>query len=41
MNMPTDVGGGGLSTIDTCFAEEQLGTTSDALIRRSTTCCCL
>ena len=34
MNMPTDVGGGGLSTIDTCFAEEQLGTTSDALIRR-------
>jgi acyl-CoA dehydrogenase len=34
MNMPADVGGGGLSAIDTCFAEEQLGTTSDALIRR-------
>ena len=34
MNMPAEVGGGGLSTVDTCLVEEQLGTTSDALIRR-------
>jgi acyl-CoA dehydrogenase len=34
MNMPTDVGGGGLSTFDMCLVEEQLGQTSDALIRR-------
>ena len=25
MNMPTDVGGGGLSTFDMCLGEEQLG----------------
>ena len=34
MNMPADVGGGGLSTVETCLVEERLGTTSDALIRR-------
>jgi len=34
MNMPMDVGGGGLSTTDMCHVEEQLGQTSDALIRR-------
>jgi len=34
MNMPEDVGGGGLSTVDWCLAEEQIGQTSDALIRR-------
>ena len=34
MNMPADVGGGGLSTVETCLVEEQLGRTSDALIRR-------
>ncbi|MDP6804854.1 MAG: acyl-CoA dehydrogenase family protein [Rhodospirillales bacterium] len=34
MNMPVDVGGGGLSTVETCLVEEQLGRTSDALIRR-------
>ncbi|KKB65327.1 acyl-CoA dehydrogenase [Robbsia andropogonis] len=34
MNMPEDVGGGGLSHVDMCFVEEELGKTSDALIRR-------
>ncbi|MEC5293297.1 MULTISPECIES: acyl-CoA dehydrogenase family protein [unclassified Aurantimonas] len=34
MNMPTEVGGGGLSTVEMVYAEEQLGQTSDALIRR-------
>ncbi len=34
MNMPKEVGGGGLSTYDMCLVEEQLGQTSDALIRR-------
>lgn len=34
MNMPVEVGGGGLSTVDMCLVEEQLGQTSDALIRR-------
>ena len=34
MNMPAEVGGGGLSTVDMCLVEEQLGTTTDALIRR-------
>lgn len=34
LNMPTEVGGGGLSTVDMCLVEEQLGQTSDALIRR-------
>lgn len=34
MNMPHEVGGGGLSTLEMCLVEEQLGQTSDALIRR-------
>ena len=34
MNMPEEVGGGGLSNIDMCHVEEELGKTSDALIRR-------
>jgi acyl-CoA dehydrogenase len=34
MNMPTGVGGGGLSTVEMCLVEEELGQTSDALIRR-------
>ena len=34
MNMPADVGGGGLSVVETCLVEEELGRTSDALIRR-------
>ena len=34
MNMPAEVGGGGLSTLDMCHVEEELGQTSDALIRR-------
>jgi acyl-CoA dehydrogenase len=35
MNMPADVGGGGLSVVDMCLVEEELGKTSDALIRRT------
>jgi acyl-CoA dehydrogenase len=35
MNMPADVGGGGLSMVDICLVEEELGKTSDALIRRT------
>ena len=34
LNMPAEVGGGGLTTFDMCLVEEQLGQTSDALIRR-------
>jgi acyl-CoA dehydrogenase len=34
MNMPADVGGGGLSTLEMCFVEEQLGRTSPVLIRQ-------
>jgi acyl-CoA dehydrogenase len=34
MNMPTEVGGGGLSIYEMCLVEEELGKTSDALIRR-------
>ncbi len=34
MNMPQEVGGGGLSMVDICLVEEELGRTSDALIRR-------
>jgi len=34
MNMPEEVGGGGLSMVDICLVEEELGKTSDALIRR-------
>lgn len=35
LNMPEEVGGGGLSTFAMCLVEEQLGQTSDALIRRT------
>ncbi|MBB4105021.1 acyl-CoA dehydrogenase family protein [Allorhizobium borbori] len=34
MNMPEDVGGGGLSCVDHCLVEEEFGKTSDALVRR-------
>ena len=34
MNMPVEVGGGGLNTHDMCLVEEQFGQTSDALVRR-------
>jgi acyl-CoA dehydrogenase len=34
MNMPAEVGGGGLSCVQHCLVEEELGKTSDALIRR-------
>lgn len=34
LNMPQEVGGGGLSTLGLCLVEEELGKTSDALIRR-------
>ncbi|KMK64778.1 acyl-CoA dehydrogenase family protein [Puniceibacterium sp. IMCC21224] len=34
LNMSEDVGGGGLGVLDMCLVEEQLGQTSDALIRR-------
>lgn len=34
MNMPMDIGGGGLSCVDHCLVEEEFGKTSDALIRR-------
>lgn len=34
LNMPAEVGGGGLCVHDMCLVEEQLGQTSDALIRR-------
>ena len=34
-NMPEELGGGGLSAIDTCLAEEQFGHTTDILIRRA------
>jgi acyl-CoA dehydrogenase len=35
VNIPTQYGGGGLSMVDTCLAEEQFGHTSDILIRRA------
>jgi acyl-CoA dehydrogenase len=35
VNMPRDLGGGGLSALDTCLVEEQFGRTTDILIRRS------
>jgi acyl-CoA dehydrogenase len=35
VNMPAELGGGGLSMVDTCLAEEQFGHTSDILIRRA------
>jgi acyl-CoA dehydrogenase len=34
-NIPVDLGGGGLSTVDTCLVEEQFGHTTDILIRRA------
>jgi acyl-CoA dehydrogenase len=34
-NIPTEYGGGGLSAVDTCLAEEQFGHTTDILIRRA------
>lgn len=34
MNMPAEVGGGGLSALEMCFAEEQIGRTSPVLIRQ-------
>lgn len=35
LNMPTALGGGGLSTVDRILCEEQFGHTSDILIRRA------
>jgi acyl-CoA dehydrogenase len=35
MNMPVDVGGGGLSNLDRILLEEQFGHTTDILIRRA------
>ena len=35
MNMPTSLGGGGLSAVDTMLVEEQFGHTTDILIRRA------
>lgn len=34
MNMPEETGGGGLDNLSMCLVEEELGKTSDALIRR-------
>jgi acyl-CoA dehydrogenase len=34
MNMPTEVGGGGLSCVEHCLVEEEFGKSTDALIRR-------
>lgn len=35
MNMPAELGGGGLSAVDTMLVEEQFGHTTDILIRRA------
>jgi acyl-CoA dehydrogenase len=35
MNMPDELGGGGLSAVDTMLAEEQFGHTTDILVRRA------
>jgi acyl-CoA dehydrogenase len=35
VNIPAEHGGGGLSAVDTCLAEEQFGHTTDILIRRA------
>jgi acyl-CoA dehydrogenase len=35
VNIPPEYGGGGLSAVDTCLAEEQFGHTTDILIRRA------
>ena len=35
MNMPAELGGGGLNAVQTCLVEEQAGRTMDILIRRA------
>ena len=35
MNMPEEVGGGGLSAVDMCLAGQEMGRTSDILVRRA------
>ncbi|HEX7076419.1 MAG TPA: acyl-CoA dehydrogenase family protein [Hyphomicrobiaceae bacterium] len=35
VNIPAEYGGGGLSAVDTCLAEEQFGHTTDILVRRA------
>ncbi len=35
MNMPAELGGGGLDAVQLCLVEEQAGTTKDILIRRA------
>ena len=35
MNMPEDLGGGGLGSVDMCLAEQEMGRTSDILVRRA------
>lgn len=35
MNMPEDVGGGGLSAVDMCLVAQEMGRTSDILVRRA------
>ena len=35
MNMPEEVGGGGLSAVDMCLAAQGMGRTSDILVRRA------
>ncbi|WP_321801181.1 acyl-CoA dehydrogenase [Caballeronia sp. J97] len=35
VNMPAELGGGGLSTVDTMLCEEQFGHSSDILVRRA------
>ena len=35
MNMPEDVGGGGLSAVEMCLAAQEMGRTSDILVRRA------
>ena len=35
MNMPSELGGGGLNAVQICLAEEQFGHTKDILIRRA------
>jgi len=35
MNIPEEFGGGGLSAVETCLAEEQFGRAKDILIRRA------
>ena len=35
MNMPEELGGGGLSSVEMCLAEQEIGRTSDILVRRA------